>query len=113
MTGRPRTWNLEEGVVEHKITMRCPKALWKELQGITLAQDTSATALVIKAVEQFLESERKEEKAQKKPKKAGEKGIQTKTQAKKIWQQAGIQRVVAKTGAIIVINSVLKDSLTC
>jgi predicted transcriptional regulator len=70
MAGRPRTWKLEEGVAEHKITMRCPRDLWKELQGIALAQDTSATALVIKAIEQFLESERKEGKAQKKPKKA-------------------------------------------
>ena len=70
MFGRPRTWPTREGDQEYRVSMKWPKSLWREIQQLALDRETTGTALVIEAVEQFLESERREGKAQKKPKKA-------------------------------------------
>lgn len=70
MAGRPRTWPSHDDAESMRIGMIWPKPLWKELQHLALEHDTSATALVLEAVEQFLESKRKEVQAEKKKKKA-------------------------------------------
>ena len=67
--GRPRTWQLQDDAEERKITVRCPKDLWKDLQRIALEEDTSATALLIQALEQFINAKKKEVKPDKKAKK--------------------------------------------
>ena len=69
MVGRPRTWQLAEGEAEHKVTIKWPLSLWKQLQQIALAKNTSANALVIEATQVFVDSQRKEVNKDKKSKK--------------------------------------------
>jgi hypothetical protein len=54
MAARPRTWPTHEDAESMRIGMIWPKHLWKELQHVALEEDTSATALVIEAVEMLL-----------------------------------------------------------
>jgi len=68
MAGRPRTWELAKGESEHKVTIKWPLSLWKQVQQIALAKNTSANALVIEATQVFVDSQRKEVSKDKKKK---------------------------------------------
>lgn len=60
MAGRHRTWEGYQEDTLHKVTITWPSSLWKDLQHLALEENTSATALVIQAVETLLEVKRKE-----------------------------------------------------
>jgi hypothetical protein len=66
MAGRPRTWELVEGESEHKVTIKWPLSLWKQVQQIALVKNTSANALVIEATQVFVDSQRREVKPDRK-----------------------------------------------
>jgi hypothetical protein len=61
MFGRPRSWPSREGDEEYRVSMKWPKSLWREIQQLALDRETTGTALVIEAVEEFLVAARKEE----------------------------------------------------
>jgi hypothetical protein len=61
---RPRRYS--EDTELHRVSFIWSKALWKEIQQLALDLDTTGTDLVLEAVEQFLESKKKEVSKEKK-----------------------------------------------